>query len=171
MAEPIWLSKSKQSATSCARVKQEGCVSVFNFPLRGTDKNCKTHSIVHFLERCTVLRQFICVAVCSADDIWRHQHRASLRHHCLSLSPSLADLACKPFKAATLNHWGGHTVSNRLNLKWMYQSHQIRRPESAWYGNILCRIQTMSGNPNPNPESKIQNPNDAVWGRRKKNED
>ncbi len=30
---------------------------------------------------------------------------------------------------------------------------QIRRPESAWYGNILCRIQTMSGNPNPNPKS------------------
>ena len=47
----------------------------------------------------------------------------------------------------------------------------IRRPGSAWYGNILCRIQTMSGNPNPNPKSKIQNPNDAVWGRRKKNED
>ena len=76
---------------------------------------------------------------------------------------------------------------------------QIRRPESAWLGNILCRIQTVSIDPNPspkskvqnpkskiqnpkskiqnpkskirNPKSKVQNPNGAVWGRHKKNED
>ena len=53
----------------------------------------------------------------------------------------------------------------------------IRRPESAWHGNILCRIQTMSSKASSKPKSKIQtpksklqNPNGAVWGRHKKNE-
>ena len=34
----------------------------------------------------------------------------------------------------------------------------IRRPESAWLANILCRIQTVSIDPNPSPKSKIRNP-------------
>ena len=46
-------------------------------------------------------------------------------------------------------------------FKWLQDHHatgQIRRPESAWLGNILCRIQTVSTDPNPSPKSKIQNP-------------
>lgn len=68
MAEAIWLSMSKQSVTSCARVKQEWCVSVSDFPLRGTDKKCKTHPLSG--KSLGGLRQFICAAVCSARDIW-----------------------------------------------------------------------------------------------------
>ena len=33
---------------------------------------------------------------------------------------------------------------------------EIRRPESAWHGNILCRIQTMSVEASSKPKSKIQ---------------
>ena len=38
----------------------------------------------------------------------------------------------------------------------------IRRPESAWLANILCRIQTVSIDPNPSPKSKIQNPKSKI---------
>ena len=38
----------------------------------------------------------------------------------------------------------------------------IRRPESAWLANILCRIQTVSMDPNPSPKSKIRNPKSKI---------
>ena len=40
---------------------------------------------------------------------------------------------------------------------WLEQA-KIRRPESAWHGNILCRIQTMSVEASSKPKSKIQTP-------------
>ena len=80
----------------------------------------------------------------------------------------------------TLNIKLTSNIQKRKN-RALKQQKNIRRPESAWLGNILCRIQTMGSNPkskirNPkskiqNPKSKIQNPNGAVWGRHKKNED
>ena len=75
------------------------------------------------------------------------------------------------------NILGGNSHQIRAELVY-YQIYRIRRPESAWLANILCRIQTVSMDPNPspkskiqNPKSEIQNPNGAVWGRHKKNED
>ena len=43
-----------------------------------------------------------------------------------------------------------------------WSSNTIRRPESAWLGNILFRIQTVRSNPNPSPKSKIQNPKSKI---------
>ena len=45
---------------------------------------------------------------------------------------------------------------------------QIRRPESAWHGNILCRIQTMSSKASSKPKSKIQNPNSKIQNPKSK---
>ena len=72
------------------------------------------------------------------------------------------------------SHKNPHTPNGEFsqqlskNSSWQCQSSEvvnclfyvpkIRRPESAWHGNILCRIQTVSSNPNPNPKSKIHNP-------------
>lgn len=70
---------------------------------------------IHFLENLSVDCSAAVYLRCCMLGSWhmRREHWAgSLRHHCLSLSPSLADLACKPSKAAILNHWGGHTVSD-----------------------------------------------------------
>ena len=42
---------------------------------------------------------------------------------------------------------------------------KIRRPESAWLVDILCRIQTVGSNPKSkiqNPKSKIQNPKSKI---------
>ena len=74
--------------------------------------------------------------------------------------------------------WGMFGNSLAGMKTWSMWGSKIRRPESAWLVDILCRIQTVSMDPNPspkskiqNPKSKIQNPNGAVWGRHKKNED
>ena len=50
-------------------------------------------------------------------------------------------------------------------LEWILprlDTQKIRRPESAWLGNILCRIQTVRSNPNPSPKSKIQTPKSEI---------
>ena len=44
----------------------------------------------------------------------------------------------------------------------------IRRPESAWLVDILCRIQTVSIDPNPSPKSKIQNPKSEIQNPKSK---
>ena len=51
---------------------------------------------------------------------------------------------------------------------WFQPIWIIRRSESAWLGNILCRIQTVSTDPNPNPKSKIQNPNSKIQNPKSK---
>ena len=49
-----------------------------------------------------------------------------------------------------------------MNTRIQIYKIEIRRPESAWLVDILCRIQTVSMDPNPSPKSKskseIQNP-------------
>ena len=50
-------------------------------------------------------------------------------------------------------------------------SNNIRRPESAWLANILCRIQTVGSNPKSkiqNPKSKIQNPKSKIQNPKSK---
>ena len=61
----------------------------------------------------------------------------------------------------------GSDLSDLLAWSWvilMLCIHvmNIRRPESAWLANILCRIQTVSTDPNPSPKSKIQNPKSKI---------
>ena len=49
-----------------------------------------------------------------------------------------------------------------MNTRIQIYKIEIRRPESAWLVDILCRIQTVSMDPNPSPKSKIQNPKSKI---------
>ena len=55
-----------------------------------------------------------------------------------------------------------------MNTRIQIYKIEIRRPESAWLVDILCRIQTVSMDPNPSPKSKIQNPKSKIQNPKSK---
>ena len=86
------------------------------------------------------------------------------------------------YRPAQRNHAEGDRQSSYGWVLWrsqhLHAGNLIRRPESAWLGNILCRIQTVSmgtkskiQNPKSeiqNPKSKIQNPKSKIQNPKSK---
>ena len=79
------------------------------------------------------------------------------------------------YRPAQRNHAEGDRQSSYGWVLWrsqhLHAGNLIRRPESAWLGNILCRIQTVSMGTKSkiqNPKSKIQNPKSKIQNPKSK---